>query len=207
MKIALLSALFLIIITLILYIPLRLEIIYDSEPGKNQAKIKYMFFTFYLYPKKSKKNHTKDKDKNEEKNKKDERKNKEEISFDKEKKRIENYITVFNKIKGDTVKILRYAAQRAVVFEKIGVKIHFGFDDAMHTGIFTGILNGFVYSVLAVIHQNSTLKDMDVAILPNFEETCFDSHCECILHIRNVHIIIIAFNVLKIYKKIQKEGR
>ena len=94
-----------------------------------------------------------------------------------------------------------------MVFDNIEIKSEFGFEDAMQTGIFTGIYNGFVYSILGVIHNNSKLKKMDVNLSPNFDKKCFYNRFCCILHIKTVHIMIIAFKVLKIYRKIKKEGR
>ena len=200
MKIALIAAVFIIIIAVLFLIPLKLTIIYEGNAEKKQAEItlKYIFFRFHIYPKKDKKNKASTDEKKDDK---------EDFSFEKEKQRIENYIAIFNKIKGDAADILRYAAKRAVIFEKISICVNFGFENAMHTGIFTGILNGFVYSVLAVIHHNSTLQDMHVTIQPIFEKPCFNSCHECIVRIKIVHIIVIAFSVLKIFRKIKKEGR
>ena len=87
------------------------------------------------------------------------------------------------------------------------VKSEFGFEDAMQTGIFTGVYNGFVYSVVGVIHHNSKIRDMDIKLQPVFGKICFYNRFSCILHIKTVHIIVIAFSVLKILRKVKKEGR
>ena len=132
---------------------------------------------------------------------------KEPFSFEKKKEELEKYIRVFGIIKDDVQKVLSYLAKRAVVFDKIEIKSEFGFDDAMKTGIFTGLYNGFVYSVLGVIHHTSKLRDMEVKLNPDFKKKCFYNRFCCILHIKTVHIMVIAFNVLRIYRKIKKEGR
>lgn len=191
------------VILALLFIPLRLELVYEKNSEKNSASavLKYMFFKFRIYP--DEKNN---KNKKSKKKKKQEKPEKEQFSFERAKNRIEAYISIFESVKSDAADILRYGARHAVVFEKISVNTEFGFENAMHTGIFTGILNGFVYSVLGLIHQNSTLKDMNVKIQPVFGNTCFNSRLECIVRIKNVHIIVIAAKVLKLLNKIKKEG-
>ena len=187
-------------IAVCLFTSVRLSITYEKYDTQNaEVILKYGFITYKLYPKK------KEKSKKEEDG--EEKPEKEPFSFEQKKEELETYIRFFNRIKGDIEKVLAYVTRRAVVFDKIEVKSEFGFEDAMQTGIFTGLYNGFVYSVLGLIHNNSKLRTMEVNLNPNFEKKCFYSRFCCILHIKTVHIIIIAFNVLRIYRKIKKEGR
>lgn len=197
-----LAAIFLLFAVL-LSISVRLELIYENKGEQNaEVTLKYGIITYKIYP--NKKNTKKDKETEE---KEDKQLDKEPFSFEKKKEELEKYIRIFGIIKGDVQKVLTYMAKRAVVFDKIEIKSEFGFDDAMKTGIFTGLYNGFVYSVLGVVHHTSKLRDMEVKLNPNFEKKCFNNHFCCILHIKTVHIMIIAFNVLRIYRKIKKEGR
>lgn len=195
-------AVFLAIFILLLAIPIKLTVIYDSREieQKSSVIIKYAFIKYCIYPEKK----SKKEEKTEETGETEE---KEPFSFEKKKEELEKYIRIFKMVKADAVKILSYASKHAVVFDRIEVKSEFGFEDAMHTGIFTGIYNGFVYSVMGVIHHNSKLKDMEVNLQPVFGKKCFNNHFSCILHIKTVHIIIVAFNVLRLYRKIKKEGR
>ena len=192
------------LILILLFVPIRLDINYikDEMPNEVTVSVRYMWLKLQLYPKKKWKKSAVQED-----NSKAEKLNK-KLYFDEHKNRIDGYMRVFREIKADTVKILRYLAEHAMVFELIDVNIDFGFENAMHTGIFTGVLNGFVYSVLSVIHNCSRLKKMEIMIQPEFYKVCFTSKLRCILRLKNVHIIIIVFNVLKILKKIRKtEGR
>lgn len=187
-------------IAVCLFISVRLSATYEKYDTSNaEVILKYGFITYKLYPKK------KEKSKKEEKE--EDKQEKEPLSFEQKKQEIEKYIRIFNNIKGDVSRVLTYMTKRAVVFDNIEIKSEFGFEDAMQTGIFTGIYNGFVYSILGVIHNNSKLKKMDVNLSPNFDKKCFYNRFCCILHIKTVHIMIIAFKVLKIYRKIKKEGR
>lgn len=191
----------LILLAVLLLIPVRLEIIYENKEGHSAAvTLKYGLITYKIYPNEKKPK----KDKEQEK---EEKTDNEPFSFEKKKEELERYIKIFSIIKDDVQKVLSYMAKRAVVFDKIEIKSEFGFNDAMKTGIFTGLYNGFVYSVLGVIHHNSKLRDMQVNLNPDFEKKCFNNRFCCILHIKTAHIMIIAFNVLKIYRKIKKEGR
>ena len=111
---------------------------------------------------------------------------------------------IFKAIKHRIVKILSYTVKHAIVIDNITFHSEFGFDDAMHTGIFTGIYNGAVYSVVGVIHHNAHLRAMDIRLQPNFEKKCFGYRFSCIAHIKTVHIIIVAFKVLILLRKIKK---
>ncbi len=193
-------AILLVLLLALLFIPIRLEIDYKKDAVTNKVNfdLKYICFKFRLFE-------DKDKNKKPKKEKEDKgKKEKEPFSFESAKAKIEGYIKTFESVKDDAGKILDYTASRAAVFDNIEVETEFGFEDAMHTGIFTGILNGFVYSVLGLIHHRSNLKKMNVNIQPVFGNVCFNLHIRCILHLKNVHIIVVAVNVLRLLRKIKK---
>lgn len=196
MKIAIiiLLAIFTLIFAMLL-LPVRIIVDYKKNEEKNNTSLilKYGFLKFDISEGK--------------KNRKKPEKEKKHTSFKEKRDKLSEYIKVFEDTKDDAAKILDYAAERAVVIEKAYTDIEFGFEDAMHTGIFTGILNGFVYGVLGFIHQHSTLRDMHVNIQPFFDDPCFRIEAGCIVRIKNVHIIIVAINILKILRKISKKER
>ena len=192
-------AIFVIIIAILLFAPVRLKLSYYRDGTKNEVRLvlSYLRFKFVLFDSTDKKEKKAKKDKPE----------KEPFSYEKEKVRLEKYISIFEETKADIGKILEYTGGRAIVFENVKVHTEFGFSDAMHTGIFTGLLNGFVYSVLGFIHHKTRLLNMDVNIQPVFDKTCFLTDIECIVKSKNAHIIIIALNVLRILRKIRKFER
>lgn len=197
MKIALIILLSIIaLIFVLLMLPVRLFVDYkkDDVTSEKSFVIKYLFLSFKLFDEKDK---PKDKPKQEKK----------PLSFDEKRDKVSKYIKIFEDIKDEAAEILDYASNKALVFEKIYTDIEFGFEDAMYTGIFTGVLNGFVYGVLGFIHQHSNLMDMRVNIQPIFENPCFKVKTGCILRLKNVHIIIVAINILKILRKIRKTER
>ncbi len=188
----------------ILSIPIRLELICSNDEieDKVSVTVRYSFIKFSVYPKKQK---SKKGENNKEKLRQDEKtESKEKFSFEKKKTDIENYLKLFNSVKHDIIMLLSYTAKRAVTFDKIGFCSEFGFDDSMQTGIFTGIYNGFIYSVMGVIHHNSHLRDMDITLQPVFGKKCFNYRFSCILHSKTVHIIIIAIKGLFLFMKIKK---
>ena len=201
MKIALIILIsFIALIFVLLLLPVRLLVDYKKDDVTNETSfvIRYLFWNFKLF-----KNKYKEKKKPKEKPKEE----KKPVSFSEKRDKVSKYIKIFEDIKDEIGQILDYAAQKAVVFEKIYTDIEFGFEDAMHTGIFTGVLNGFVYGVLGFIHQHSRLLDMRVNIQPVFDNPSFKVQAGCILRLKNVHIIIVAINILKILRKIRKTER
>lgn len=199
MKIALIIIIAIIaLIFVLLLLPIRLLLDYKKDETTNETSLvlRYGLWKFKLF------------DQDKEKPKKDtEQQEKKTFSFEEKRDKVSGYIKVFEETKDDVAQILEYASSRAMVFEKIYTDIEFGFDDAMHTGIFTGVLNGFVYGILGFIHQHSRLLDMRVNIQPVFDNPCFKISAGCILRLKNVHIIIVAINILKILRKIRKTER
>lgn len=199
MKIALIIlASIIALIFVLLLLPIRLLVDYKKDEVTNETSLvlKYMFWNFKLFG-----------NKNKEKPKEEPKEEKKPLSFEEKRDKISKYIKIFEDTKDEIAQVLDYAAERAIVFEKIYTDIEFGFEDAMHTGIFTGVLNGFVYGVLGFVHQHSRLLDMRVNIQPVFDNPCFKIKAGCILRLKNVHIIIVAINILKILRKIRKTER
>ena len=198
MKIALIIlAIFLLIIVGLLFIPIRFELYYGKIETENKTKLLLKYGPIKIDFADKKKS-----------NKKEEKtKEKEPVSFEEKKENLEKYIKLFRIIKKDVIEILDYARRKAIIFEDVEIMSDFGFENAMHTGIFTGLYNGFVYNVLGLIHNSMTLEKMKVELNPKFEKPVFNVRLLCILRIKTVHTVIIAFNVLKLWKKCKKEGR
>lgn len=190
-------AIILVLILVLLALPIRIFLDYKKDENLNETSfiLGYGPLKFKLFGDKKKE----DKPQNDEE--------KEPSSFEEKRNKVSEYIKIFEETKDDAAKILDYAASRAVVIERIKTDIEFGFSDAMYTGIFTGVLNGFVYGVLGFIHHHSNLRDMKVNIQPNFESPCFKIDAGCIVRLKNVHIIIVAIKLLKILKKIKNTER
>ena len=176
-------------------LPIRLLVDYKKDEITNETSftLRYLFWNFKLFG-----------DKNKETPKEQPKEEKKPLSFDEKRDKVSGYIKIFEDTKDEAAEILDYASRKALVFEKIYTDIEFGFEDAMHTGIFTGVLNGFVYGVLGFIHQHSRLLDMRVNIQPIFDNPCFKVQAGCILRLKNVHIIVVAVNVLRLLRKIKK---
>lgn len=184
------------LIFLLLILPIRIFLDYKKDESTNEMSLvlRYGFLKFKLFGDK--------KDKPEKP-----KEEKEPESFDEKREKVSKYIKIFEETKDDGAEILDYMVSRSIVIERIYTDIEFGFADAMHTGIFTGVLNGFVYGVLGFIHHHSDLRDMRVNIQPIFDNPCFKVKAGCIVRLKNVHIIIVAVKLLKILKKIKNIER
>ena len=200
------AAAVLVLLILLLIIPVRLIIVYDRDAVKNETavNIKYLFFKIQLCPQKGK-NDNRNNPKAKKSPKADEP-SKEPFSFENKKAELKKYIKIFETIKSDAANILQTLAERAMVFDRVEINSDFGFEGAMQTGIFTGLVNGFVYGVLGFVHHHSTVKDMNVRLQPVFGKKCFNWHIMCILRLKTAHIIVVAVSVLILYRKIKREG-
>lgn len=191
------SVIIVLIICLFLFVPFQLHILYQKDVviNKMDVKIKYLFFTFHLVPNKQKKNKTL--------SEKEEQK-KSTLSFDDVKQILKQFEKNFNLIKEDIIDILHFLMRHAVVIQTIRVHLNIGLDNAMTTAMSVGTANALIYNILALIHQYSNIQNWDVNIIPDFDQKHFDVETECILKIKNVHIMIIAIKGLKLYFKLKK---
>ena len=123
------------------------------------------------------------------------------------KEKVDKGITLFKSIEDDIVEILSYASGRALKIKELDFLLNFGTGDAMGTGIITGGAYGVIYNLIALFDNNFSLKRYDVKINPDFENRYLSFSAKCILEVRNVHIIIMIFKVLKMYLKINKITR
>ena len=66
---------------------------------------------------------------------------------------------IYKQVKGDVLKLLAYAGKHSVTFREIDTYIEFDFENPMHTGIATGIINGIVYNLLALTDNTVKIKN------------------------------------------------
>ena len=102
-----------------------------------------------------------------------------------------------------TLKELLYViAKKVIYFDELGIYSDFGFDDAMVTGISTGVMNGAVYNILAGIDRASNLKKWHVELNPDFNNKRLYVKLHSIIRIKIVHIIVMVPKLVKIFFKI-----
>ncbi len=195
MKIALIIILSVIlIISVLLMIPTYLVFEFKKQGAekKTELKIRYFLFTFML---------------NEKKEPKKEKTKKEKPQELKKKKSVSDWFSTVKLIEDDIIGILKYAKKHAFSVKKFRFLMNFGLGDAMKTGILTGSAYGTVYNVLGFLNRNIPVEDCEVKINPDFERECLDIDGECILRIKNAHIIVIAIKALKVLLKIRKSDK
>ncbi len=120
------------------------------------------------------------------------------------KEKIDKGITIFKSVENDIIDVLSFASGRALKIKEVSFLLNFGTGDAMQTGILTGGAYGVIYNLIALLDNNFTLKKYSVEINPDFEKRFYGVGAKCILEVRNVHIMIMIFKVLKMYLKINK---
>ncbi len=207
MKIAfVIIALIIFFIALLLFVPVYVVFEAWAHDKKNDftVKIKYLFLNIKMNPKKNPgKSGKKPKTKKSIKDVKEKENTKEKGSKTTLEK-IEKGIEVYKYIEDDVAEIIAYAADHAVTVKQLKLIMRFGLDDAMYTGIATGALYGVIYNVIALLDRHLTVHNHEVNLTPEFEGKCFALDGKCILKVKNVHIMIIVFKVLKMYFKITK---
>lgn len=175
---------------------------FRRREGKNSTEflIKYLFINKKIAVEK------KDKTKKTE-NKKTDKQGKNDLA----ENGIRYYLDLYKEIKDDVFGILNYITRKTGVFESIKIRVDFGFSDVSKTGIMTGTLNGILYNIMSYFHNNYTVRDWEISVNPDFDNEKFDVFFDCIVKLKTVHIINIAFKGLKIFnimrKTTKKKGR
>ena len=126
-------------------------------------------------------------------------------SSDKKKLKITDAIDIYNEFSDKITELIHYAANNSVEFKKIYFSLLFGTGDAALTGVTYGAISGIVYSLLGIIDAKCGIKDRCVEISPDFYSLTFNLDSECIVRIKNVHIIVIAFRFLILMFKVRKK--
>lgn len=190
-----------ILVILFLFVPFYLVVEYDKDSITDDMKlfVSYFGLRFNLKPKKK----SEKKDDEELKDLEE----KEKFSITKFKAEFDKYVDIFNEYKDEFTTIMDFLSNRAIYFKIIEYTLNFGFGDAMMTGIMTGSINAVVYNILSIIHNHCTLNEFKININPDFDNTKYETHFKCILKIKSVHIIFIAFRILRIYFKINKGNK
>ncbi len=118
--------------------------------------------------------------------------------------KIADAIDIYREFSDKITELVHYTANHSLKFEKIHLSLVFGTGDAAITGVTYGAVSGIVYSTLGIIDSKCTIKDNSIEITPDFFNSVFNLDCECIVRLRNVHIIVIAFKFLLLMLKIRK---
>ena len=115
------------------------------------------------------------------------------------------YKRLFKYFKKDISLILKYAKEKTVKIKNVSFDVDFAGKDAMQTGIYTGVVNGGVYNMLALLERTVGVEDWSVNVTPDFHSDAFvKAKIHCILNTKPAHIIVILIKILVIYLKYRK---
>lgn len=198
------SVLILLIILLSIPAYISVEFLKKPESEKLTVQIRYLFFK--INPQKKKKNPSESNAAENGKNNKKSKKKK-GISF----RDLKELYAVYKHTEDDIADILYYFSKKAVTLNDFKLYVRFGTNDAMRTGIATGAAYAASYNLISLLNNIFTVEHCDVSIVPVFEKPLFEIDTKCIIKVKNVHITVIAFKVLKMYLKIlnlkKRKGR
>lgn len=190
------------LILILLFLPAGMIFDVTAEGRKVTGKIifKYAFIKIELFPGRKKNIKKKAKSDNNET-----KKQKKQLSFNEAKAIYEKISSIWFQVREDIVLLLKYAGKHSVTFKELDTDIKFDFENPMHTGIATGVINGTVYNILAFVDNTVGIKNHSVNIQPLFyNSNYFSGHIYGIVRIKNVHIMVILIKALRIYFKIRK---
>ncbi len=184
-----------ILCALVLFLPVRVVIKWYklSQTARLRVYVKIGFIKIKLYPEDKKKPPKEKKDKP-----------KEDKPKQKLSERIKGGISLYRLISEDVKEILAYTAKKAFLFEKIHFGFTYGTSDAASTGVLYGVISGIVYSVIGILTNSGKVKKSKISINPDFHKTVLQTKGECIVRLRNVHIIVILVKLIKLIIKIKK---
>ena len=189
------------VVAAVILVPVRVIVSFCSTKQGTRTKldIKIGFLKFKLYSENGKKKKTEPEPKKEEK--KPEQKEKASVFT-----RIKAVIGIYSEFSEDFGSLLDYISRHAARFERLELKLCYSTGDAAATGILCGAINGAVYGLLGIIHQRTEIKYTDISIIPDFGDAMLEIASGCIVRLKNVHIIVIAVKLFKLYVKISRRA-
>lgn len=189
---------FLSLLCIFLFTSVIVDISYEKNElvGKGEIYVKYLFIKKKLAPVSRKKENKAE----EEETKKEEKKG----GFEYYKGKLTAIPQIFEALKGDLQELLRFCSKRLIRLKSLDFEFVFGLDDPMYTGIVNGLAYGVVYNILGFVCHNMTVEKKNINIVPDFDRECFGIKLNCILRLKNVHIIVIIVKLIRIYYKLKK---
>jgi len=194
----------LIFLMFFLFLKIRLEITYKKE---NNKKGKILLVASFFWKKVRKEVSFKDKNEENKKSANHIKDNNDNLSFG---EKIEKYRIIFEEMRYVWSKSKR-KIRKNIFAEKIFIDMSVGFEDAFVTGITTGSLWAFVYTVIGLLSDIIKISVPEVDIKPVYNEDYFEADAKCTVASSHVNIIGIGLKILVNYyiikKKIEKETK
>jgi len=176
-------------------IPIRCN--FSANTEGTELKVRYLFFKYTLLPAQSRKEKPKP-----DKPTKTEGKTK--------KIDVKKTFAIIKEAKDDILKIsgqaVRYIAKHAITLENFNISAKIGTGDPADTGMICGAAYSVVYQSIGVLVSAARLKDYNVLINPDFDNSTFSAGVHIRLRTRLVHLLILAVFLLRLlikYKRTQ----
>lgn len=115
--------------------------------------------------------------------------NKNEVIEDNKDKNILVRIKKIKNIYIDNKKTIQYFLKKYEIV-KLEWKTEYGFKDAAITGITNGLLWSIKNTVVGMLLNNTSAKDINISVIPDFKEKKFKMDFNCIIKIKTAYIII-----------------
>lgn len=186
----------LLFLLLLLLVPVKLCIVYNDDWT---MKIKYMFFSFGVFPpkpKKPKKKKTKPKagKKAESKEEKPKKEKSPTAEFLKQKG-LSGLLTLFS----DIIKLMTQASKRILrhlLFYRLNVKAAIAGEDAAETAMQYGYACSAVYPAVSFIDSHAKKCNYKLDIAPDFDGEKTEIDCDMIVGIRPLFVIAAAIPLI-----------
>ncbi|MGM9936720.1 MAG: DUF2953 domain-containing protein [Candidatus Ornithomonoglobus sp.] len=108
-------------------------------------------------------------------------------------------------IKEAVYKILGYMFRRAVTINLLDIKLIFGTEDAMQTGLLFGAAAAFIYNVLGVMDKKMRLRKHREEVKPDFKNPHIFAELEAIITTNLFNIAVLAVIFLRCFLPLYKK--
>ena len=126
-------------------------------------------------------------------------------SFDTVKQKGLIFKNLFKEEKYEIISILKAFGQKFDIIY-LNIAINFGFGDAAITGIANGFIWNGVKSIVSFLMKHIDIEDKtNIAIYPNYIESCFEASFEFVFNVRLISFLGIILRVRDLYKRNKNE--
>lgn len=185
-----------LLLLVVLLIPIRCTL--SADASGTQVRLKIMLISYTIFPTKKEKA---------KKEKEQTQKNEDTKKNSDTKKQLRIIYAAKSIIVSSVKKIIAYIAKHAIVIETLNINANIGTGDPADTGIICGGVYSFVYSSIGLLSSMTKLKNHNVRIEPDFDNTILNVSISTTLKTRIIHIFPIVSMLVSLlikYLRIKK---
>lgn len=126
-------------------------------------------------------------------------------SFEVVKQKGSIFKNIFKNEKHEIISILKSFGQKFDIIN-LNISVDFGFGDAAITGIASGFIWNGISAIVSFVKKHIDIEGKtNIAVYPNYIESCFEANCQLVFNVRLISFLGIILRARDFYKRNKSE--